>query len=238
MVHTGGNRRGLMRARFPNQTAPPMFRRLNGLVVFVASACGMLPMAFAAPAPSMGASPRWTVYAGQLFANDLPPFMFDAVRGRLQTRDSYLLGGSWFQPTRTPDWLANAFSFPGMQSVTTGVEFIGLQHFRHQHDMEVDIAYMVHTPYTSWSGLLLRAGGGIGPSLALARPSAEDGPTDAPTRRTRLQNYIGLELEASLVDSPDIAMVLRLHHRSGAYGLVAPNGVGSNFLSAGLRFAF
>jgi hypothetical protein len=207
--------------------------------VFVAlAACAMLQTASGAPALPVNSAPRWTVYAGQLFANDLPPFVFDAVRGRLQTRNSYLVGGSYFHPTRTPEWLADVCGSSGMPSVTTGVEFIGLQHFRNQHNAEIAVAYMVHTPQANWSGLQLRAGGGIGPSLALARPSAEDGPADAPNRRSRLQNYIGLELEASPIDSPDIALVLRLHHRSGVYGLVAPNGVGSNFLSAGLRFAF
>jgi hypothetical protein len=32
--------------------------------------------------------------------------------------------------------------------------------------------------------------------------------------------------------------VTRIHHRSGVYGLIAPSGVGSNFVVAGLRYKF
>ena len=32
-----------------------------------------------------------------------------------------------------------------------------------------------------------------------------------------------------------LSVVTRIHHRSGAYGLFAPRGSGSNFLAVGLR---
>ncbi|QHI98254.1 hypothetical protein GT347_09755 [Xylophilus rhododendri] len=201
------------------------------LLATVACAAALASGACQAADPS-----RWTLYAGQLVANDLPPFAFDAVRGRLDWRDSYFLGGSWLEPVGTPPWLGGFFGSLGMQPVTTELEWIGLKHFSGQHNGELALAYMAHTAYSDWGGLRLRAGGGMGPSLALGRPSAEDGPQDEPDRRSRLQNYIGLELEGRLADAPGTALVLRLHHRSGVYGLVAPQGVGSNFVTLGLRF--
>lgn len=84
----------------------------------------------------------------------------------------------------------------------------------------------------------MRVGAGMGPSLALGRPAAEDGPSEGSPRRSRLQVYIGLEVEARMADRPDTGLVLRVHHRSGAYGLVAPNNVGGNFIVLGLRHGF
>ena len=38
-----------------------------------------------------------------------------------------------------------------------------------------------------------------------------------------------------LADSDKWSVVLRVHHRSGVYGLVAPRNVGSNFLAVGVE---
>lgn len=173
-----------------------------------------------------------TFYGGRLIANDLPRLPVDILRAHVDWRSSYFIGAGYTQPLPTPHWL------DGPIGLSTSIEFIGLRHFGGQHNLEVDIAYMVRTPYHEWSGLRFRGGGGLGPSLALGRPSAEDGPDDHPEKRSRLQNYIALELEISGGEADGAALVLRVHHRSGAYGLVAPNGVGSNFLTLGLRRAF
>lgn len=212
-------------------------RILSILCLAGVAACAAAP-AQAAPSSASPSDARWTIYAGKLIGNDLPPFAYDVLRNRLEWRNSYFVGGSYLQPVATPDWLARAFASIGLSDITTGVEYIGLEHFHNQHNPEVDIAYMIHSRYATFAGVNWRAGGGMGPSLALGRPSAEDGPENAPDKRSRFQNYIGLEVEASLPDRPDIAAVLRLHHRSGAYGLIAPDGVGSNFVTLGLRFAY
>ena len=173
-----------------------------------------------------------TLYGGRLISNDLPQLGPDILRGRLGWRDSYFVGAGFSLPLSSPRWL------PGRTGLTTSVEFIGVRHFGQQDNLEVDIAYMLHTTYGEWGGLKFRGGGGIGPSLALGRPSAEDGPTRDPDKRSRFQHYIALELETSLMAHPGTALVLRVHHRSGVYGLVAPDGVGSNFMTLGLRYAF
>lgn len=196
--------------------------------------CSVIPLTQS----SVPEGPRWTLYAGQLADNDLPVFASDTVRGRLQWRQSYFLGASYLQPTTPPGWLNRVAGGLGLGHISHDIEWIGLQHFGGQHNQEIAVAYMVHTPRVDWGGLQVRAGGGVGPSLALGRPSAEDGPERQPEKRSRFQHYIALELEASMPDLFPYSMVLRLHHRSGVYGLVAPNGVGSNFVTLGLRFPF
>lgn len=188
--------------------------------------------------PATEKIPRWTLYAGQLVDNDLPGFARDTLRGRLKWQDSYFFGASYLQPVTPPEWLNRSAARVGLGRVSHDIEWIGLKHFGGQHNVEIAVAYMLHTPQADWAGLRMRAGGGIGPSLALSRPSAEDGPDYQPEKRARLQHYIALEVEATMPQLMPHAVVLRLHHRSGAYGLVAPNGVGSNFVTLGLRFAY
>lgn len=173
-----------------------------------------------------------TLYGSRLISNDLPQLGPDILRGRLGWRDSYFVGAGYSLPLGGPGWL------PRRTGLSSSVEFIGVRHFGQQENLEVDIAYMLHTARGEWGGLKFRGGGGIGPSLALGRPAAEDGPTRDPDRRSRFQHYIALEIEAALSAHPDTALVLRVHHRSGVYGLVAPDGVGSNFMTLGLRYAF
>lgn len=184
------------------------------------------------------AHPRWTLYAGRLADNDLPVFASDTLRGRLSWRHSYFLGAGYLQPVKPPDWLHRAAGRIGLEHISHHIEWIGLQHFGGQHNSEMALAYMVHSPHADWGGLRLRAGGGVGPSLALGRPSAEDGPDAQPEKRSRLQHYIALEVEAAMPELSAYSVVLRLHHRSGVYGLVAPKGVGSNFVTLGLRLPF
>jgi len=210
----------------------------------LALAGSWLSLAFAGPSSAAvpeardSVQSRWTLYAGQLADNDLPRFAGDTLRGRLQWRDSYFLGASYMQPITPPDWLHEAAGRIGLKRISHDIEWVGIQHFSGQHNPEIAVAYMVHTPQAEWGGIRLRAGGGVGPSLALGRPSAEDGPERQPDKRSRLQHYIALELEATIPKLSPYSIVLRLHHRSGVYGLVAPNGVGSNFVTLGLRFPF
>jgi hypothetical protein len=78
-----------------------------------------------------------------------------------------------------------------------------------------------------------------GLSYAMGRPSYEDGPGGGKTgRRYRLQNYIGIEMAVGWLTWPALQIVSRIHHRSGVYGLFAPEGVGSNFSAVGARWRF
>jgi hypothetical protein len=82
----------------------------------------------------------------------------------------------------------------------------------------------------------LRAGFSIGASYAFGTPSYEDGPKSDPDKRYRFQNYNAYEIEWGVKRFPAVSLVTRLHHRSGAYGLIAPRRVGSNFVTAGVRW--
>ncbi len=75
---------------------------------------------------------------------------------------------------------------------------------------------------------------GLGVSYTTRRPQVEiemDGDTE------RLMAYWVLELAFSLPQHPQLALIGRLHHRSGAYGLFADKG-GSTAPAIGLKYRF
>lgn len=79
---------------------------------------------------------------------------------------------------------------------------------------------------------------GMGLSYAIGRPEFEQGPNDDPDRRYALLVFILFDLDIYLPDYPEWRFFLRKHHRSGAYGVVAPEHVGSNFVGYGIKYVY
>jgi hypothetical protein len=125
-----------------------------------------------------------------------------------------------------------------VENVQHGYEVVLLQHRGKQSNQELGVAYMLRSPNLQVAQLRVNVGGGLGLSHAFGTPSYEDGPKDDPGRRYRTQLLVLMEAEWSLASLPDWSLVTRIHHRSGAYGLIAPRQVGSNFIVAGLRYRF
>lgn len=56
-----------------------------------------------------------------------------------------------------------------------------------------------------------------------------------PPQGTRLQHYFAPELTFALPDHKESQLVVRLHHRSGAYGVVSPAMSGASYITVGIR---
>lgn len=54
----------------------------------------------------------------------------------------------------------------------------------------------------------------------------------------RLMHYFAPEITFALPSQPDTEVLLRFHHRSGAYGLFNDAGGGAHYATVGLRFRF
>ncbi len=54
----------------------------------------------------------------------------------------------------------------------------------------------------------------------------------------RLLNYLMLEATFALPDHPRLQLVLRLHHRSGMFGVYHAGNTGSNDIGLGIRYMF
>lgn len=75
---------------------------------------------------------------------------------------------------------------------------------------------------------------GVGPSYATDKPEIE---IDNNDETARLLVYMMFEFEFALPDRPGPSLILRIHHRSNAFGLIHEDG-GSNAFTAGLKYRF
>jgi len=107
-----------------------------------------------------------------------------------------------------------------------------VRHFgRQQHwefNLPIGFRFTANRPVL---GLIDSAAFGIGPSHATRPPPVEErrNPSGA---RTRV--YFHIEVARTVGSDPMTQLFLRVHHRSGAWGVVAPAGT-SNAVAAGIR---
>lgn len=119
-----------------------------------------------------------------------------------------------------------------------GVELVASKHRGLQDNFELGLAYKLKSPSWRLAGLRTELDLGIGLSHALSEPNYEDGPFDEPDERYQTQLLLLLDSRWRLATHPHFSLLLRVHHRSGAYGVIAPRNVGSNFLSVGVGYDF
>jgi hypothetical protein len=75
---------------------------------------------------------------------------------------------------------------------------------------------------------------GIGPSYATEEPQVE---IDNNSETSKFLVYWMIELALGLPEYPQTELILRLHHRSDAWGLINEDG-GSNGIGVGLKYKF
>ncbi|MBX7057792.1 MAG: hypothetical protein K1X75_06965 [Leptospirales bacterium] len=95
---------------------------------------------------------------------------------------------------------------------------------------------------SSGGGFSLAAGEGL--SLATRNPDLENprrsplSPGTQSEYSRNLLNFLLFEAEAAIpLDAYQPRVFLRVHHRSGGYGLLCPPTCGSNYVAYGLRFS-
>jgi hypothetical protein len=125
-----------------------------------------------------------------------------------------------------------------VSDVRHGYEIVLAKHHGLQSQVELGGAFTLRSPDLTLGPLAVNAGAGVGLSRAFGTPTYEDGPFDNPTRRYKTQLLFLFEAEWKLRYWEQLSIVTRVHHRSGAYGLIAPRNVGSNFLAVGVRYSF
>jgi hypothetical protein len=103
---------------------------------------------------------------------------------------------------------------------------------------ETDVYVMarwLHFPWNNYVTTTLAAGEGISYTSHVPRVEIED--IDA-TGSRRLLNYLVGEVTFALPSHPAWQLVVRLHHRSTAYGVFGDTNGGSNTIGLGIRYAF
>lgn len=228
-----------MRDKRKDGTAGP-FPRLRPLAAAAALALlAALPGATASAAQDGDSRFVLGVYGARWVDSDLPKMPANLIRGDLEVDDAWLAGLvlTW---RAIPDI---GVPWPGREPGRDGLalEFDGqiVRHYGLQDHFEATAAAVLRTP--DWEpfgpfGVNLAWGNGL--SWAFDDPAYEKGVVGVRGEETRrLQYHLSIELEFGRGASP-VRPFVRLHHRSGIYGVISPQDTGSNYLGAGLRFAF
>ena len=116
------------------------------------------------------------------------------------------------------------------------VEGHAIKHFGIQTHFEFDAALGLRWHAFPWDAYVDTSFAVFnGLSWATRKPEIEV------TRRgksARLLNYLAFEFDFSLPGRPEWALALRLHHRSGVFGIFDGVDGGSNFYTLGVRYRF
>lgn len=160
------------------------------------------------------------------------------LTGHVDWDKSYFASVGLIKDLGTLEQRASFTSGTWLGPVKQGVEVVLTKHHGLQSNSEIGAAYKLTTPDLSIGPLQMNFGTGLGISHAFGSPTYEDGPKDDPERRYRTQLLILLDIEWRMRNLENLSIDTRVHHRSGAYGLIAPRNVGSNFLAVGMRYTF
>jgi hypothetical protein len=178
------------------------------------------------------------IYTAQGVDHNLTSLPKAIFQGKIKWEDSHMEALSYSKKLGTlaaPSCPAGKIS---SSAPSYGYEIIAAQHRGLQSNAELGVAFKLYSSALKLGAVSVSAAGGVGLSHAFGRPTYEDGPSDQPERRYKTQLLILVDLEWRLQSLEHLALITRIHHRSGAYGLIAPRNVGSNFLALGLRYDF
>ncbi len=163
-----------------------------------------------------------TVYGGRMTDGDFG----DALTGQADFIDAYVVVGalSWTFARYFEDALS--FELEGQVGKWWG----------DQHNLEFNLPLAIRWSKFPWNRYVSTSlAYGLGPSYATKEPAAEIDEHD--TTKKFLVYWFG-EIAFGPPDS-NWAGVFRIHHRSGAFGLIADRGEGgSNTLAVGLKYRF
>jgi hypothetical protein len=163
-----------------------------------------------------------SVYGGRITDNEIGDFAVGFLD--LDFEDSYLVALALARRIATYNELAS-FEVEGQI----------VKHFDRQDHWEFNGLLIARWEAFFWDRYLdTSLAAGIGPSYATDVPEIE---VQRSGESQRLQVYMLVEFELALPSHPNIAAIIRIHHRSNAFGIVADDGI-SNALALGLKFRF
>ena len=116
-------------------------------------------------------------------------------------------------------------------------ELMGAHHFGNQRYEEIGAGLYARWHVFPWNDRVLTTMAiGIGPSYTTATPELEFQPGEV--HHSRVLNQFNPEITFALPSQPQTALLLRLQHRSGMFGLIDGGWGSSNYLAVGLRQHF
>lgn len=184
----------------------------------------LLSLACLAPGHAFAADDSLTLYVGKYSDDRLGDVLLSKPAAYL---DSYLVTLAASH--------AFAFESPAHQWELEGQL---VKHFRGQRHWELNVLAIYRWQRFPWRDVL-RTTLAIGDGLSYA---TEVPPLEAASHSnegaTRLLNYILVEMTAAPPQVKEWSLVVRVHHRSGVYGLFDGVKGGSNVIGVGVKFYY
>jgi len=181
-----------------------------------------------------------SLIGGKAVDSNLIDLPIKAVKGDLKFEDHQMIGIAYQKSITHPGFIQQSLDFVNVSGAQSNLEFMAVHHYAKTPDytlLENVLAYHIKSRPFDFNWTKLTFGFSIGLSYVYGTPTFDDGSKDASNKKYRLLNYNAYE--ASFWNQKeDSAVFFRIHHRSGMYGLIAPEGVGSNFLTLGVKRAW
>ena len=190
-------------------------------------------------APSAHASLSLAIHGERWADTRLPLLPKNLVTGNLTFDDSWL-GGLVVNWVAVDGWKV-PLPFTGKTLARWDVELEGqvIRHYGYQHHTESTAAVVLRTrDFLALGRLPVNFSMGNGLSWAHSKPAYEKGVTNTRGVETRqLQYHLSFETEFFRSAASRFSPFIRLHHRSGIWGVISPQHTGSNYLGIGVRYA-
>ena len=188
--------------------------------------------------PTYSMAENFTLFRGQGADTNFLEIIPDIVSGDLIMDPTFFWGLNYSDTiqNRGNNWFTRLLR---RNNISTGWETQITKHTGLQDNYEAHLAILLRTRNFQPGPLNINYAAGIGPSYAFSIPTYEDGPDGQPNNgEDKFESFMTFEIESSLQSLPEWKIPIRIHHRSGIYGLVAPPKVGSNFFAIGIRRSF
>jgi hypothetical protein len=237
-----GRRRGPASDGGGSGRARPTRRLRPGrLPLALLATLALVPLAAAAAARAQPADRRFqgALSSGIYVDARLAQLPYDVVTGHAQTR-----GAGFLELDLGARLLRFDIPLPfcgGCALRGNAIEGHGnlTQYFGDQTNAEIG-AYLMFR--TGWAPLPAQVQAnfaiGLGISYAFSAPDLEIAASDGRKYLTQAQVPVEIEWWHPAFGDRATLLLPRIHHRSGMFGVIAPSGVGSNFVGAGLRIGF
>jgi hypothetical protein len=170
-----------------------------------------------------------TLYGTKWVHENLLGIAVQAATRRLDFRDQYFASVAYSQVL-----IRDLPMLGRLRDSSLELEGQLVRHFGTMTHPEATAAIVWRSPEATFGGTSVNFAVGKGLSYAFGTPHLEGVRRDREVQR--LMSYLSFEAEVSHAALPNLSLVPRLHHRSGAYGLVGPRGDGANYIGLGLRF--
>jgi hypothetical protein len=199
------------------------------LVALAALLVGLSGAAHAAPQPA-----PWSfgVLGGEALNHNVLEILPKAVQGKLEFKPAHLAGVMVRRELDTPEGFATWGRAHGMLT-RTSLEVDLLKGGGLVDNTEVVVAW--RPAVTPWpeQPVQVEFAWGMGVSQSLGTPWSDFVDPDHPNGYRTLF-HMSPEIALRWRDAPDWSLTLRIHHRSGLYGVFGPRRVGSNHLMLAL----